>query len=85
MANLGETYVTAAINRITRINDAYKTILHFHEQLEEKERAKSDVAQLQKQIERSNQPSSRDDLSTDLESQMTGVGTDLAAKEEFDA
>lgn len=35
MAKLGETFVSAAINRITRINDAYKTILHFHERLEE--------------------------------------------------
>lgn len=32
MAELGETFVSAAINRITRINDAYKTILHFHDQ-----------------------------------------------------
>jgi hypothetical protein len=32
MATLGETFVSAAINRITRINDAYKTILHFHDQ-----------------------------------------------------
>lgn len=30
MAGLGETFVSAAIARITRINDAYKTILHFH-------------------------------------------------------
>jgi len=33
MANLGETFVSAAINRITRVNDAYKTILQFHERL----------------------------------------------------
>ncbi len=33
MANLGETFVSAAINRITRINEAYKTILTFHESL----------------------------------------------------
>lgn len=31
MAQLGETFVSAAINRITQINEAYKTILHFHE------------------------------------------------------
>lgn len=30
MADLGETYVSAAIQRITRINDAYKTVLKFH-------------------------------------------------------
>ncbi len=33
LANLGETFVSAAINRITRINEAFKTILRFHEQL----------------------------------------------------
>lgn len=33
MAKLGETFVSAAISRITRINEAYKTILHFHESL----------------------------------------------------
>ncbi|MFN8390776.1 MAG: hypothetical protein U0136_10835 [Bdellovibrionota bacterium] len=33
MANLGETFVSAAINRITRVNEAYKTILHFHQKL----------------------------------------------------
>jgi hypothetical protein len=32
MANLGETYVSAAINRITRVNQAYKSILQFHQQ-----------------------------------------------------
>jgi len=31
MSRLGETFVSAAIGRITRINEAYKTILHFHE------------------------------------------------------
>jgi hypothetical protein len=33
MANLGATFVTAAINRISRINDAYKSIESFHERL----------------------------------------------------
>jgi hypothetical protein len=33
MANLGETFVSAAINRITRVNEAYKTILNFHQRL----------------------------------------------------
>lgn len=33
MASLGETFVSAAINRITRINEAYKAILRFHESL----------------------------------------------------
>ncbi len=33
MANLGETFVSAALNRITRVNEAYKTILHFHERV----------------------------------------------------
>lgn len=32
MAALGETFVSAAINRITRVNEAYKTILKFHRQ-----------------------------------------------------
>ena len=34
LVNMGETFVTSAINRITRINDAFKTILHFHEKME---------------------------------------------------
>lgn len=33
MANLGETFVTAAINRISRVNDAYRSVLNFHERL----------------------------------------------------
>lgn len=32
MADQGETFVSAAINRIKRINDAYKVIAKFHEQ-----------------------------------------------------
>jgi|GEM_PF-3655651 len=31
MADLGETFVSAAIQRITKVNEAYKTILHFHQ------------------------------------------------------
>lgn len=33
MAGLGETFVSAAISRITRINEAYKIVLHFHDQM----------------------------------------------------
>lgn len=36
MANLGETFVSAAINRITRINEAYKTVFNFHQKLKKK-------------------------------------------------
>lgn len=32
MAALGETFVSAAIQRITRVNEAYKTVLHYHTQ-----------------------------------------------------
>ncbi len=39
MANLGETFVSAAINRITRVNEAYKTILQFHQRLSAPKRA----------------------------------------------
>ena len=35
MASLGETFVSAAINRITRINEAYKTVLNFHQKAEQ--------------------------------------------------
>ena len=35
MANLGETFVSAAINRITRINESYKTVLHFFEAMKQ--------------------------------------------------
>ena len=31
MATLGETFVSAAIQRITRVNEAYKAVLHFHD------------------------------------------------------
>ena len=77
MANLGEQFVTSAIGRITRINDAYKTILHFHEHLKAKDNAEAEIEDLQKKIERSKEPSSVEDLSTDLESKLTGVGTNL--------
>jgi hypothetical protein len=39
MANLGETFVSAAINRISRVNEAYKAILNFHERLTPPSRA----------------------------------------------
>lgn len=31
MADLGETFVSATLSKLTRINEAYKTVLHFHE------------------------------------------------------
>lgn len=39
MANLGETFVSAAISRIARINDAYKVVLQFHEGTQSAKRA----------------------------------------------
>lgn len=42
MADLGETFVTAAIARISKINEAYKTILHFHNQAISKRYTDSD-------------------------------------------
>lgn len=74
MANLGETFVTAAINRITRINDAYKTILHFHEHMDETQKSSNKAERLEKEIERAKKPSTRDDLAEDLEEKLTGVG-----------
>lgn len=74
MANLGETFVTAALNRITRINDAYKTILKFQEHLDKTTKAKSDTERLQKQIQRNKAPSTRNDLAEQMEKQLTGVG-----------
>jgi hypothetical protein len=82
MANLGETYVTAAIQRITRINDAYRVICQFHEFLEGKKQAEYDAARLEKKIMRSREPSSRDEHAPALESTMTGVGTGLTPGEE---
>lgn len=82
MANLGETFVTAAINRITQINDAYKTILHFHQHLAQVEKAESETERLQKALERSKGPSTRDNLAEDLESKLTGVGTGSAPEDE---
>ena len=81
MANLGETFVSAAINRITRINDAYKTILHFHQHLETVKRAATDVERFEKQAERSKEPSTRDNLSGALETKLTGVGVAKPDKE----
>ena len=81
MANLGETFVSAAINRITRINDAYKTILHFHQHLETVKRAATDVERFEKQAERSKEPSTRDNLSGALETNLTGVGVVKPDKE----
>jgi len=39
MADLGETFVTAALQRVTRINDAYKTVLNFYNKMKEAEKA----------------------------------------------
>lgn len=36
LAGLGETFVTAAINRISKINSAYRTILHFQQSMTKK-------------------------------------------------
>ena len=62
MANLGETFVTAALNRITEINDAYKTVLHVHEHIESAMKAKNEAELLEKKIEREKAPSTRDQL-----------------------
>jgi hypothetical protein len=74
MADLGETFVTAALNRITEINDAYKKVLHVHEHIEAKMKAKNEVERLEKEIEREQKPSTRDELARDLETELTGVG-----------
>lgn len=82
MANLGESYVTAAISRISRINDAYRTIIRVHEHLESKKKAGNQADILTKQIERSNTPSNRNQLSGSLEDKLTGVGTGPKEEEE---
>jgi hypothetical protein len=74
MANMGETFVTAAINRITTINNAYKKILYVHEHLDEQKKASTDAQRLEKQIERNAEPSTRDAIAGDLEEKVTGVG-----------
>jgi len=74
MANLGETFVTAALNRITHINDAYKTILHFQQHLEQTQKAKSEAERLQKQMTRNQEPNSRNELAGRMEKELTGVG-----------
>ncbi|MCB0323764.1 MAG: hypothetical protein KDD69_09335 [Bdellovibrionales bacterium] len=74
MARLGETFVTAGINRITRINDAYKSVLHFHEHLESSRKAQTEATRLEKQIKRSQAPSNRDGLAVQIEEELTGVG-----------
>lgn len=74
MANLGETFVTAALNRITRINDAYKTIVHFQEHLDRTKKAKQEADRLKRQVQSAKEPSTRNNLATQLEKDMTGVG-----------
>lgn len=74
MANLGETFVTAAINRITRINDAYKSILHFYQHVESVRKATTNAERIGKQLERNEGPSTRDNLADKLESDLTGKG-----------
>ncbi len=74
MAGMGETFVTAAINRITTINDAYKKILYVHEHLDQQKKASTDAKRLEKQIERNAEPSTRDAIAGDLEDKVTGVG-----------
>ncbi len=74
MANLGETFVTAALQRITQIHDAYKTVLHFNQEMEKAAKAQSETERLAKTIERQKGPSTRDNLAGQLEDKLTGVG-----------
>jgi hypothetical protein len=74
MAGLGETFVTAALNRLTEINDAYKVVLHVHEHIKTQDKAKNEIERLESKIERDKKPSKRDDLAYGLETELTGVG-----------
>ena len=82
MADLGETFVTAAISRISRINDAYRTVQLFHDHLDKSRKAKTEAERLGKQIERAKGPSTRDILAPKLEEELTGVGVVAAQKDE---
>lgn len=74
MASLGETFVTAALNRLTEINNAYKVVLHVHEHIKTQDKAKNEIERLESKIERDKKPSKRDDLAYGLETELTGVG-----------
>ena len=75
MANMGVTYVAAAIERISKINTACQTIFEFHEFFKNREKTEQAKEDLEKRIKLGNEPSSRDELAGDLEENMTGVGT----------
>ncbi len=88
MARLGETFVTAGINRITQINEAYKTVLHFFEHLDSTKKAGTEAARLEKAIERDKAPNSRNAIAADLEREIDSLGPNaientLASEESF--
>ncbi len=74
MARLGETFVTAGINRITQINEAYKTVLTFFEHLDSTQKAGTEAARLEKAIERDSKPNSRNALAAELEKEIDSLG-----------
>jgi len=79
MADLGETFVTAALNRLAEINDAYKAVFHLHRHVMNKDKAKNEAERLEAKINRESEPSSRNALAAKVEQELTGVG--VAAKD----
>ena len=83
MANLGEAYVSAAIARIARINDAYRVLLTVNEHVLAGKSAKNQVEILEKKIERNSAPTTRNRLTDALETELTGVGTEVHQSEDL--
>ena len=86
MAEMGVSYVSAAIERISKINSAYADIREFHDFFADRDKAEKSKEELEKRIERkAEQKSHREhSLAGDLEKSMTGVGTELPEIEDED-
>ena len=74
MAKLGESFVLASAIKVKEATEAYHFIAKVRSYLEQKEEAKNTVKNLEKKILREEDTDTRDSLSPQLESEMTGVG-----------
>ena len=76
MAELGETFVTAALHQANDIHNAYKTILAFQSQQEQTQKTTVEVKKLEAEL-KNKETNSKDALAGALETKLTGVGTKL--------
>ena len=78
MCDLGETFVTAGINKLQRVNDAYKIVLQFFEHLEQVREANRKIDDLERQKRISTGPNTRNSLTGEIEDRLTGIGTEVS-------